>query len=106
MDLSSYHRKFISFEKLRLGDYCVKSIELVQTENGERLFADIGNNKVVVLPERISKSITNEEIQEINGSVHMMKYKNYRIRPLNTYIRFLFFQRWNRPNNIVAFTAI
>lgn len=67
-------KQFVSFENLPVGDYFVEEFALVNTKFGTRIRVDIGD-KVVFLPERFSKNMTSEKVNELNNSPKLMCYK-------------------------------
>lgn len=71
---SCNNKPFVSFEDLAVGDYYISSFALVQSKFGLRIRVDIGN-RVVLLPERFTKTFTEEHIKELNQGEYIMIYK-------------------------------
>lgn len=63
---ASWNSKLESFSELPIGEYAVTDFSLVQTEYGPRIKVVLGD-KFVFLPNRFSKNLTAEQVQELNS---------------------------------------
>lgn len=59
--------EYINFDKLTVGEHLVDSIQIGQTKDGDRLKVFLADNTYLFLPERFSKKMTPEMIEELNS---------------------------------------
>lgn len=103
--MSTSNNKVISLTALHAGEYRVKSIESIKSKNDNMKLVHIDNNTTIILPDNISRNISDEQIDKINQMPHTMNHNSYRIKLKPTEQRrwFLFFQLVEDPHTVEAF---
>lgn len=70
---AGYSKPLVSFSQLPVGEYVVSEFSLVQTKFGPKIKADIGD-KIVFLPSRFSKGMTEEKVFGLNTVPQMLVF--------------------------------
>lgn len=66
-------KPLVSFSHLPSGEYVVTEFSLVQTKFGLKIKADLGD-KIVFLPNRFSKDMTQEKVASLNTIPQILIY--------------------------------
>lgn len=70
---ASYNKPLVSFSQLPVGEYVVLEFSMVQTKFGPKIKLDLGD-KVVFLPSRFSKDMTDEKLAALNTLPQMLVF--------------------------------
>lgn len=68
---AGYSKPLVNYSQLPVGEYVVSEFSLVETKYGMQIKADLGD-KVVFLPKRFTKDMTEEKVAALNTLPHIL----------------------------------